>query len=63
MEKISLKAFYIHLHGLALLQPLFNLFLQTGYWWCHKNNAHVMNNALESEDKYLGEQFGIKIFV
>lgn len=63
MEKISLKACYVHLHSPALLQPLFNLFLQAGYWWCHKNNAHLLSNALESEDNYLGEKFETKILV
>lgn len=61
MEKISLKFCYGHLHGPVLLQLLFDVFLQTGYWWCHKNNAHLLNNVLESKDKYLGQQFGTKI--
>lgn len=54
MEKTSLKVCYVHLHSPLLLQPpvteLFDLFHQTGYWWCHKN-AHLLKNALEFEDK------------
>lgn len=58
-----MKACYSHLHGPVLLQPLLNVFLQTANWWYHKSNAHLLKNALETEDKYLGQQFGTKILV